>query len=144
MNVKIWLGGTQTPLFQKLDERKHPDYRGGFEPIPDVVIYTDEIAGDWRRRNYKETSRHFLLAIEVKASERDAGRLRPGEIIADIEKLSAFREELRHRGTTMVPVMLVIDTAKNVNERMTTSSFEEVQDRARILEVPFFYCSPDC
>lgn len=109
-----------------------------------MVIFTDEIAGDWRRRNYKETSRHFLLAIEVKASERDAGRLRPGEIIADIEKLSAFREELRHRGTTMVPVMLVIDTAKNVNERMTTSSFEEVQDRARILEVPFFYCSPDC
>lgn len=46
MNVKIWLEGSRTPLFRKLDKRKHPDYRGGFEPIPDVVIFNEEIKGD--------------------------------------------------------------------------------------------------
>lgn len=143
MNVKIWLEGCRTPLFRKLDKKKHPEYRGGFEPIPDVVIFHGDIVCDWRRRNYEKTAEHLLLAVEVKASERDAGRLGPGEIISDIAKLDAFREELRLRGTTMVPVMVVIDTAKKPGERMTASGFEEVRDHARELEVPFFYCGPE-
>lgn len=143
MNVKIWLEGTNTEYFEKRDKRKASDFRGGFEPIPDVVIFREEIAADWRRRNRAETARCLLLAVEVKASERQDSRLQPGEIIDDIEKLDAFRDELKYRGTEMVPVMLVIDTAKDAAERMTEYSLNEVRDRALDLDVPFFYCGPD-
>ncbi len=50
MNVKIWITDVVSDLFRELDERKHEDYRGGFEPIPDVVIFRPEIGGDFRRR----------------------------------------------------------------------------------------------
>ena len=142
-NVKIWLEGCTTKYFRARDRQKIPEYRGGFEPIPDVVIFHEDIKGDWTRRNYLETARCLLLAVEVKVSERQGSRLQPGEIIDDIEKLAAFKEELRHRGTKMVPVMLVVDTAREPEGRMTEFSFQEVRDHSRALEVPFFYCGPD-
>lgn len=43
----------------------------------------------------------------------------------------------------MVPVMVVIDTAKKPGERMTELGFNEARKRARDLEVPFFYCGPE-
>jgi hypothetical protein len=146
MNVKCWVEDPVTPLFRDLDERKHPDYRGGFEPIPDVVIFHEEIRGDWRRRNRRKSARCLLLAVEVKASEREAGRLQPGEIIRDIDKLAAFREELRHHGSMVpvtVPVMVVIDTAPEPGERMIPDSLEDVRNRAKEVGVSFFYCGVD-
>lgn len=143
MNVKIWLEGTNTEYFERRDKLKVREYRGGFEPIPDVVIFHEDIKGDWTRRNYLETARCLLLAVEVKVSERQGSRLQPGEIIDDLEKIAAFRKELHYRGTEMVPVMLVIDTAKKAEERMTEYSFEEVRARAWDLHVPLFYCGPD-
>jgi hypothetical protein len=143
MNVKCWVEDPVTPLFRDLDERKHPDYRGGFEPIPDVVIFDAAIDADWRRRQYRETVRNTLLAIEVKASEREKGRITPGEVVRDIEKLDAFRHEVRHRGGDMVPVVLVVDTAPLSAERMTPASLERAKALARDLEVELFYCSPD-
>lgn len=143
MNVKIWLENCCTTLFRELDGKKHPDFQGGFEPIPDVAIFHKDIDGDWRRRRYIETAQHLLLAVEVKASEREKKRLGPREIISDIEKLDAFRTELRHRaknGRKIIPVMLVLDTAPLLEERMTESALDEVKERARTLDVRFFYC----
>lgn len=143
MNVKIWLEDCCTTLFRELDGKKHPDYQGGFEPVPDVAIFHRDVNGDWRRRRYIETAQHLLLAVEVKASERHKKRLGPGEIITDIEKLDAFRTELRHRarnGRTIIPVMLVLDTAPLPEERMTGSALDEVRERAEALDVHFFYC----
>ena len=51
MNVKMWIDNPVSELFQTLDRRKHQDFQGGFEPIPDVVIFKPSINGDWRRRN---------------------------------------------------------------------------------------------
>lgn len=71
MNVKMRITDFVTALYQELDEQKHPEYRGGFEPIPDVIIFELEINGDWRRRNRDNTLIQALMAIEVKASERE-------------------------------------------------------------------------
>ncbi len=98
MNVKIWVPDVTTEYFRKLDERKHPDFRGGFEAIPDAVAFEPEIGGDFRRRNYGNTLGRMLLAVEVKASERHRGRLAAGEIVVDVLKLEALRPEALYRG----------------------------------------------
>ncbi len=98
MNVKMWITGVVTDLFRGLDEKKRPDYRGGFEPIPDVVIFRHDIHGDWRRRNRDKTVKRALMAVEVKASEREKKRLGPKEIVDDVLKLEALRIEALHRG----------------------------------------------
>jgi hypothetical protein len=115
MNVKIWITDVVSDLFRELDEKKHPDYRGGFEPIPDVVIFRPELEGDWRRRNWDKTLRQALMAIEVKASERYLGRLRAGEIVKDIDKLDTLRIEARHRGSDLLPAVVTVDTAPEAN-----------------------------
>ncbi len=142
MNVKIWITDVVSDLFRELDERKHPDFRGGFEPIPDVVIFGPEIDGDWRRRNRENTLRHTLMAVEVKASERHLGRLRAGEIVKDIEKLQALRIEALHRGSDLLPAIVTIDTAPEANERMTPWSRREVEAAAQKRGVCLFYVSP--
>ena len=55
MNVKMWISEPVTPLFQELDEKKHEQFRGGFEPIPDVAMFSEDVNGDWRRRNNEQT-----------------------------------------------------------------------------------------
>ena len=37
MNVKMWIDNPVSELFKRLSDRKHENYRRGFEPIPDVV-----------------------------------------------------------------------------------------------------------
>jgi hypothetical protein len=143
MNVKQYIIGPVTPLFQERDLRKHADYRGGFEPIPDVAIFTPDIGGDWRRRNREATLQHLLVAIEVKASERANARLRSSEIIRDIRKLAAHRDEIRHRGGAMEPVMMVIDTAPLDTERMNRAAVELSSRTANEQGVCFLYVSPD-
>ena len=142
MNVKIWITDVVSDLFRKLDERKHPDFRGGFEPIPDVVIFGPDVEGDFRRRNRENTLRHTFMAAEVKASERHLGRLRAGEIVKDIEKLQALRIEARHRGSDLLPAIVTIDTAPEANERMTPWSRDEVEVAACERGVYLFYVSP--
>ncbi len=34
MNVKQWIATCVSPAFRERDLRKHPSFRGGFEPIP--------------------------------------------------------------------------------------------------------------
>lgn len=143
MNVKQWIKNPASDLFQKLDVRKHEDFRGGFEPIPDVVIFKAEVGGDWRRRQFEHTLKNMLVAIEVKASERKGGRLRPKEIIDDIHKLAAHRDEVGHRGGDMHPVMMIIDVANNVSECMTPSCFNTVKVEAEKLSVSLYYVAQD-
>lgn len=142
MNVKMWISEPITPLFRLLDEAKHEDYRGGFEPIPDVVIFKPQINGDWRRRNNQTTALNMLIAIEVKASERRNKKLSPREIQFDIDKLAAHRDEVIARGADMLPVMLIIDSARSDVERMTTTSLHNCAALAKEKSVAFMYVSP--
>ncbi len=141
MNVKIWITDVVSEYFRMLDEIKHPEYRGGFEPVPDVVI-RPEINGDWRRRNREKTLRQMLMAIEVKASERKGSRLRAGEIVDDIFKLEALRIEAHHRGSDVLGAVVTIDTAPEANERMTPEARRETEAAARDRGVCLFYVSP--
>jgi hypothetical protein len=50
MNVKQWIPDVQSDLFKAFDQAKHESSRGGFEPVPDVVIFSPAVEGDWRRR----------------------------------------------------------------------------------------------
>jgi hypothetical protein len=142
MNVKMRIMDSVSEHFRMLDEKRHPDYRGGFEPIPDVVIFRPEIDGDFRRRNRENTSRQMLMTIEVKASERHLSRLGAREIVKDILKLDALRIEARHRGSDMLPAVVVVDTAPEANERMTPEARGEVEAAARECSVGLFYVSP--
>lgn len=141
MNVKIWIPRPKTTLFRQLDRRKAEGYRGGFEPIPDVVIFAKGIEADWRRRNRDNTLRQMLLALEIKASERDKGRLSPGEVLKDLKKLHALGQEIDHRAPASIPqlAMLVIDSARDANERMTESALELVRGEAQDLDIALFY-----
>ncbi|MCY1706314.1 hypothetical protein [Pannonibacter sp. SL95] len=139
MNVKQWVDNPVSRLFQALDQRKAEGFRGGFEPIPDVVLFTDAIRGDLRRRNCSQTLRHMLAAIEVKASERARSRLGPGEVRSDIDKLAAHRAEVKARSGEMIPVMMVIDTAPLVEERMTPHAIAACRARAVELDVDWYY-----
>ena len=143
MNVKQWIVDPITSLFIQNDLRKHQDFRGGFEPIPDIVLFRPEIGADWRRRNHVLTLRHMLLAIEVKASERLGRRLRQSEIVADCMKLAAHREEVQHRGSVMLPVVIVVDTAPNASERMHPDALEHCKTTATGLGIRFMYVSND-
>jgi hypothetical protein len=141
MNVKMWIDAPVSDLFQKLDLRKHENFRGGFEPIPDVCLFSSDIASDWRRRNYQRTMSSLLLTIEVKASERKGSRLQSGEIINDIEKLAALLKETKVRSTSFIPVMMIIDTAPELLERMTPAGLVKAQLRAQDLSVELMYIS---
>ena len=142
MNVKQWIANPVSPLFREWDLRKNEAYRGGFEPIPDVVVFSPPIAGDWRRRNREATLRHMLLAIEVKASERHRGRLGTSEIVRDIHKLAAHRDEVRHLGFDMHPVVMLIDTAPDTSERMQETALSKAALVAGEANVSFLYLSP--
>lgn len=143
MNVKIWVDKPITSFFRTREYYKHKDFRGGIEPVPDIVLFSPEIDGDFRRRNNKNTFKYMLMAIEVKASERENSRLTPGEICEDIFKLEAFRKEARHRKKNFVPTMVVLDTAPIREERMTSQSMEIIISEAKKHNVGLFYFSPD-
>jgi hypothetical protein len=143
MNVKIWIDRPVSKFFRELDQRKNEDFRGGFEPIPDVVIFSPGIRGDWRRRNNEATLRYMIGAIEIKVSERAGSRLRPGEVKKDIEKLAALRQEKKHRWKKGIySAVMVVDTAEP-EERMTEKNVEEVKRAAAKKRVAFFYLSRD-
>jgi hypothetical protein len=143
MNVKQWIENPVTELFGFRDLRKHPNFRGGFEPVPDIVLFTADVEGDWRRRSYAKTLKFMVCAIEVKASERAKHRLMPREVRSDIAKLAAHRDELTHRGGKMYPVMMVIDVAPELNERMRADAIIDCAGYAAAEGVAWFYASPE-
>ncbi len=146
MNVPMYLANPITQYFmdriEKRMERKNAyDLQNGVAPTPDVVLFRPEIDGDWRRRNSDLTLRHTLIAIEVKVSERSGSRLSSKEILSDIEKLSAHREEVRHLGADMLPIMMILEPAPAKSERMTGRTFHEYMKYARINQVEVLHCS---
>jgi hypothetical protein len=143
MNVKQYIPDVQSELFRKFDSAKHKDYRGGFEPIPDVVIFSPAVEGDWRRRRREHTIKHMLLAIEVKASERANGRLSQAEISTDIRKIASHRQEVCHLGYNFHPIMLIIDSARDRKERVSLKSLETCRKLAVELDVEWRYVSID-
>jgi hypothetical protein len=142
MNVKIGIIGPTSELLKKLDAKRHLDYQGMVEPIPDVCLFSSKVGSDWRRRNHDKTLVTLLLAIELKASERKNGRLRSGEIISDIEKLAAHCQEAKARDAGFIPVVMVIDTAPDESERMLLTSRDLAMAKAKELSVGFMYLSP--
>lgn len=143
MNVKQWIPAVQSELFRQLDLAKHEAYRGGFEPIPDVVIFSDAVQGDWRRRRREHTLTCMLAVIEIKASERAGARLSRAEVCGDIRKLAAHREEVRFAGHDFHPVMLVIDSAPDPIERMRTGDIAAARALARDLDIEWRYASSE-
>ena len=144
MNVKQWIGQPVTEVFKsKSISKKNPAYNGGFEPIPDIVLFKPEVNGNWQRRNAEATLTNMLMAIEVKASERAGGRLSIAEITRDIAKLAAHREEVVHRGGGMISVMMVIDVALSEKERMRESDVARCASVAADQGVGWLYVSPD-
>ena len=141
MNVKIWINRPITSFFRTHEYYKHKDYQGGVEPTPDIVLFSPEINGDFRRRNYQNSLRHILMAIEVKASERADNRLMPSEITRDIYKLEAFRNEARRRRSNLVPTMVVLDTAPIEQERMTVDALALINETAKECNVGLYYLS---
>jgi hypothetical protein len=53
MNVKMWISNPVSPLFRQLDMRKQEFYHGGFEPIPDLCLFSEAVSADWRRGNHE-------------------------------------------------------------------------------------------
>ena len=143
MDVKIWFDNPITSFFRTREYYKNKDYRGGIEPIPDIVLFSPDIKGDFRRRNNENTFKCMLMAIEVKASERENSRLMPGEICEDIYKLEALRNEARRRRKNFVPTMVVLDTAPQSQERMTSESLELIVHEAKACNVGLFYLAPE-
>lgn len=139
MNVKQWITDPKSDMFRQLSEKKHIDYRVGFEPIPDVVLFRPEVSGDWRRRNHDATLRAMFMAIEVKASERAGGRLSRSEVTRDILKLAAHREEVLHIGGMMEPVMMVIDVAPHAAERMRSADIDHCRALSEVHSVAWRY-----
>lgn len=142
MNVKMWITDPVSDLFKERGVRKKEEYRGGFEPIPDICLFSPQVCADWRRRNAERTLAALLLAMEVKVSERQNGRLSGGEIVGDIKKLAAHRQEAEARGSSFLPVVMVIDVAPDSGERMTPQGIAESQAAALKLSVGFMYVSP--
>lgn len=139
MNVKQWIEAPRSDLFRSLADRKHVDFRKGFEPIPDVVMFGPQVGGDWRRRNRAVTLRSMLMAIEIKASERAGGRLSRAEVVRDLLKLAAHREEVIHLGADMAPVMVVIDVAPSRGERMRSNDIDHCSKLAEERQIQWRY-----
>jgi hypothetical protein len=142
MNVKMWIRNPVSELFRQLDVRKKLRFQGGFEPIPDVSLFAPALQGDWRRRNHTNTLQHLLLAIEVKASERKNSRLQSGELISDIRKLAAHRQEAQARGWDFLPVMMVIDTARDAGERTRAHTLDLAKAEAKTKQIALLYMAP--
>jgi hypothetical protein len=142
MNVRQFIPAVQSELFKSFAASKAEGFRTGFEPVPDVVIFSEGVEGDWRRRRHEHTIKHMLAVIEVKASERAGKSLSLDEVVGDIRKLAAHREEVRILGGDFHPIMLVVDSARDAKERMRPESLVVAKDVAVCNAVQWRYVSP--
>ncbi|MFN7165869.1 MAG: hypothetical protein ACK4NV_02400 [Pannonibacter sp.] len=63
--------------------------------------------------------------------------------MSDIDKLAAHRAEVKARSGDMIPVMMVIDTAPLLVERMTPHAIATCRARAVELDVDWYYVAAD-
>ena len=144
MNVKIYITHPQSDFFKQKLANKKGEWAEGFEPIPDITIFSEKINNDWRRRNYDNTLKESIYALELKASERQDSRLRYKEIKNDIDKLIAQDEEtwLRHK-KRIGKGRMIIDTAPKKEERMKPDTLGELRGYAKQNGIDFWYLSPE-
>jgi hypothetical protein len=142
MNVRIKFYKPTSRMFIERSMSRKEGYEGVHEVIPDVVIYDPEVRGKWQRRMADGTVKNILLAMEMKCSERKEGRLQPGEIMKDLKKLHALREEAQARSRTISPVVFIVDTAIDPNERMKSSALNHIRAEAKPLEIGLLYLPP--
>ena len=139
MNVKMHIDDVISVHFKS---KVNPLYGNGCESVPDILIGRPGLGADFRRRNYKNTHRNALLAAEMKVSENDGKTMHPRSVLKDIAKVAAIREEALHRGSDIVPAMVVVSTAPLERERLSEHSRREVEAAARELGVCLFYVGP--
>ena len=143
MNVKLWVTNPVSDFFKELESRKHVDFRGGAEVIPDVVLFSKKINGDWRRRNEMNTLLNMYSVIEVKASERHKNRLKEKEICNDLKKMDALIKEVKNLKSESIPIpiMMIIDSAPEEKERMSFSDLNKVRELSKELKIGLLYIS---
>jgi len=103
LNVKI---GIYKPLTHKAREKAKESaegYQDYFGCIPDLVVFKNGFHGNHKRANGVRNLLWAEMLFELKVNERTVhnentdesrtGRIRPGEIIEDIDKLVILREE---------------------------------------------------
>ena len=143
MNVKMMVRDPITEAFIEWTEKRSEGYQVGFEPVPDVVIFSSKIEGDWRRRRCLHADLalsshvHILAEFELKASEWKDGRITPGKVIHDIVKLASHREEVAcMRKGLSLPVIqpyqavVIVDTAPEPRELMKEKAITLVMKEA--------------
>jgi hypothetical protein len=142
MNVRIKFYNPINEDFIKRSNSRKEEYRGVHEVIPDLVIYDPDVRGKWQRRMADGTVRSILIAMEMKCSERKQGRLHRAEIEKDLLKLDALREEANARSRKILPVMFIVDTAVDKEERMRQSALQYIIQKAKALNIGLLYLPP--
>ncbi len=146
MNVKMLIKEPVSLFFQEEAEKTksmrsvYSPYKG-IQPTPDIVIFNHSIDIDWRRSNSDTTMVNMLSMIEVKVSEFTENRLTASDIIKDIHKLAAHREEVESLGATVLPIMMVIDAAHDESNKMLSTSIDEYQNVAYQNRIKVFHHS---
>lgn len=145
MNVKTTITDVQNPFLLQKSFMRNANYQSAdIEIIPDIMVFTQEINHDWRRRNFANTLKETLYSLEVKASERYKGRLQQKEIETDILKLIAQREETERLFSRRIGVgVFIIDVAPDLGERMRASTLDFLTEVARDHEVDLWYFNQD-
>ncbi len=142
MNVRVKFYQPISKAFIERSNSRKEGYEGVHEVIPDVVIYDPNVRGKWQRRLADRTVKNMLLAMEMKCSERKEGRIQPAEIRKDLLKLHALREEAEARSRTISPVVFIVDTAVDPNERMRDSALNQIKAEAKDLNIGLLYLPP--
>lgn len=137
MNVKIYIEKPTSVFFKNHEKTRKKGFEG-CEPTPDIALFRPGIESDWRRQQHENSLQQIQVAIEVKVSE---GRLTPCRVIPDLNKLAALREEVERIGSTLLPVMLIIDSAPTSKERITEQSLNAIISNAWEQNIPLLYAS---
>lgn len=141
MNVKTTIKDVNTQFLKDRIAKKNINYQSdGIEIIPDVSIYNKNIKSDYRRRNYENTLKNTLYSLEIKASERQNGRLTFSEIKEDVLKLKAQFEETKIKhGIEIGLGMMIIDVAPTASERIKSKTLQEIISLANECKVDLWY-----
>lgn len=145
MNVKTTIKNPKNDFLKFRIQNKNIKFQSdGIEIIPDLTIFGRAINSDWRRRNYKNTLKETLFALEIKASERHKGRISFKEIETDILKLKAQYEETLINCRRKIGIgILIIDVAPDVNERIKTSTLKRIIELSKSNSVNLWYFNQD-
>jgi hypothetical protein len=141
MNVKTTIEDCKTDFFKDRITKKDKKFRSkNLEIIPDISFYSNSLKADWRRRNYKNTLEKTIYSLEIKASERNKGRLQFKEIETDFLKLKAQYNETKLKFNKEIGIgMMIIDVAPLENERMKKETLNKIIELSKKLSIDLWY-----